>query len=380
MTYCRATIHTPARGQVYKKDFDAQHVFGPLVRTLASDLITQGIVQEGEHYTARITPRYTDQMRREASVYFDRVGTSTPDHAGLTLSFCDKPGTPLTFFTVELRFQETGLVYNRAFQITNLHYLWYNLQTVLLRAGVLNDGDVYMPRLCIRDDDDQANFMQEDVNFETNGTAPLVEVVTVEDADPAFPARTLDQFNIVATQDVPCASLVELADGEQVEQDDVHILITEHTLATLRAIAGADVQAEQGGVLVGNVYHAAGQYLVAITDYIAAESAEANLVTLRYTFDSWLNQSARLREQFPGKRIVGWYHTHLIQAQVPVPGGTVQATEFFFSQDDCFMHRQFFNEAWYVAMVLNPAGDAAFFRWFGDKISTNRRYHVIEAD
>ncbi len=40
------------------------------------------------------------------------------------------------------------------------------------------------------------------------------------------------------------------------------------------------------------------------------------------------------------------------------------------------MHRQFFPQKWYVAMVLNPKGEAAFFRWRGHDIVRARGFHV----
>jgi len=92
-----------------------------------------------------------------------------------------------------------------------------------------------------------------------------------------------------------------------------------------------------------------------------------------------VQQNTRLREQYPGKQIVGWYHTHLVQIALSSEEAPdqFQATELFFSPEDRFMHRRFFSDPWYVAMVLGPQGNTAFFRWFGDRISANRCYHVI---
>ena len=40
----------------------------------------------------------------------------------------------------------------------------------------------------------------------------------------------------------------------------------------------------------------------------------------------------------------------------------------FFSQDDRFLHRQFFPDEFYVAMVLDPNGDYVFFQWRDGRI------------
>jgi hypothetical protein len=135
-------------------------------------------------------------------------------------------------------------------------------------------------------------------------------------------------------------------------------------------------------MLVGYIYtDAAGPgYLVQITDYIPAEGALSHIAELRYTFESWQRRTTLLKERFPGKRIVGWYHTHLVQMEFYTDDSrqATFATSLFFSRDDIFMHRQFFREKWYVAMVLDPQGNAAFFQWTGDQIQLGRRFYVIE--
>ena len=42
MKYCRVSIEHTTRGRVYKKDFDPQHVFGPLVRAFVSEISPPG--------------------------------------------------------------------------------------------------------------------------------------------------------------------------------------------------------------------------------------------------------------------------------------------------------------------------------------------------
>jgi proteasome lid subunit RPN8/RPN11 len=48
-----------------------------------------------------------------------------------------------------------------------------------------------------------------------------------------------------------------------------------------------------------------------------------------------------LEEHFPGKKIVGWYHTH------PKRG-------VFLSSYDTWLHNNFFSEPWQVALVIEP--------------------------
>lgn len=385
MKYCRVVIESPSRGRVYRKDFDGQHVFGPLVQVLASELVKQKAAKEGELYRALVIPRYESTLSQNPIIQIDQTKAQIARPAWLTLEFDSAQNharNPLTFFTLELRFPESGLIYTQDLQIIMLDYLWQNLQTALLRMRVLKNGDQYLPRLYFRDDE-QANFEYEEVQWaEADEEEPLIELVEIEDMASQFALKSPDEFDVLETQEVTLVSPVELAQTDQTQQDNLRIFIARNTLEAIRDLARRDVQVEQGGVLVGCVYRHAqadGQYLVEISDHIAAENASANVVELRYNFDSWLQQNTQLREQYPGKQIVGWYHTHLVQVAVPseTAPDQLQATELFFSPEDRFMHRRFFSDRWYVAMVLGPQGNTAFFRWFGDKISANRRYHII---
>ncbi|MBN1564241.1 MAG: hypothetical protein JXA10_10405, partial [Anaerolineae bacterium] len=198
---------------------------------------------------------------------------------------------------------------------------------------------------------------------------------------PELPIKSPAEFTVLRVQDVPLVSAVELVTPNAEQQDDVRIYIKHAAFEALQAIARQDVQIEQGGVLVGQVYRNAesgdtARYLVEITDHIFAEGATANITELHYNFEAWQNLRARLKDEHPGKQMVGWYHTHLVKIALAADD-LEQTTELFFSDHDRFMHRQFFADAWYVAMVLGPEGNAAFFRWFGDKISCNRQFYII---
>jgi proteasome lid subunit RPN8/RPN11 len=265
----------------------------------------------------------------------------------------------------------------------SLDYFWQNIQTALLHMHVLQDGDLYVSRITVRDDD-QVDFSREEVQ----NVAPeetLIELVEVESSEPDFPQRSPAHFDVVEVKNVESVSPVELGQPDTARQDDVQIFIAQDTLEALQGIARQAVQVEQGGVLVGQVYRqpeASERYLVEIAGHIVAEGTSANVAEFRYNFDSWLRQSELLKERFPGQQIVGWYHTHLVTVaiQPDEPSQELQTTELFFSDHDRFMHRRFFSDQWYVAMVLNPQGNAAFFRWFDDKISSNQRFYVFRPE
>jgi proteasome lid subunit RPN8/RPN11 len=384
MKYCRVSIDHTTRGGVYKKDFDPQHVFGPLVRAFAAEMIRQKMIREGEHYTAIIIPRYEDTLVSNPIMTIDSARAQEARATWIDVEFQDGQNAisqPITFFTMELRFRESGVIYRQDLQISTLDYFWQNIQTALLKMHVLEDGDLYIPRIAVHDDDD-ADFSQEEIHVR-QGEVPLIELVETDSAAPAMPLKSPTDFDVIEIQEVELVSPAELTELDTERQDDVQVFIAQHTFETLQAVARQDVQVEQGGVLVGRVYRSASaQYLIEITGHIVAEGASANAAELHYNYDSWLHQNEYLKEHFPGQRIVGWYHTHLVTIAIQPDENTpeLQTTELFFSDHDRFMHRRFFSEPWYVAMVLGPQGNTAFFRWFGDKISSNRRFYVFKPE
>lgn len=380
MQYCRIKIETAERGCVYQKDFDAQHIFGPLVRLFAGELVNNNLVQEGEHYNANIVPRYETTMSQTPIVRVDHALASEqlPDWLNLALNGNAQAETALTFFTMELRFRESGVIYAQDMSVLVLEHIWTNLQTALVKMHVLAAGDQYMPKVYFRSDD-QADFTREIFHVMQSADEPLIELVEVEAEPPALPVKSPAEFDVLATETVTGASAVELVAPDEARQADVQIYLRQATYEALQAIARQDVQVEQGGVLVGHIYrHAdnAAHYLVEITDHIPAQDAAANIAEFHYDFDVWQSLLAQLRTSYPDKRMVGWYHTHLLKMALSADQDE-PTTDLFFSEQDRFMHRQFFADPYYVAMVLGAAGNAVFFRWFGDRISCNQQFFLI---
>lgn len=380
--YCRVMIESTTRGLVYRKDFEPEPIFTPLVQAFASALVSRQIVQEGEHYRALIVPGYGEATLPHGTLSRDPQKAAEALPAWLNL-LCAGDGlgstTPLSYFTLELRFVESGLIYRQDLDILALDYFWSNVQTALVRMRVLQHGDLYYPQLFICADD-QADFEHEEVQrLPGEGDSALVEVVAVS-AAPELASLSPEALPVIGEHSVTLIG-AQTAD-EVAHQDALRIYITQDALAALEAIARAEVDVEQGGMLVGQVYRNAAHpdgYLVVITDYLVAEGTHASLVELRYTFESWAHSTAQLRERFPGKRIVGWYHTHLVHLTVRDADAPEQTTrtELFFSSDDLFMHRQFFREPWHVAMVLGQPGHAVFYRWFGETISANATFYIL---
>jgi proteasome lid subunit RPN8/RPN11 len=112
---------------------------------------------------------------------------------------------------------------------------------------------------------------------------------------------------------------------------------------------------EVGGVLVGRVAHEGSVPLV--TASIAAISADEHRSTLTFTQDAWEHVHRVLERDHPDDQIVGWYHSH--------PGFGI-----FLSEDDLFIHRNFFSGSSQIALVVDPLrGIEGVFGWDGGAVS-----------
>ena len=124
-------------------------------------------------------------------------------------------------------------------------------------------------------------------------------------------------------------------------------------------------------MLVGAVFgHPdGGRPIVEITDVSVGTDLVSTHSDLRFTFRSWQSHQAtmeEIRRRYGDRRVVGWYHTHLVEAKVAdVATGMATRTKLFLSRDDVFLHGQFFKDDWHVAMVMDPEGNAGFFQWKG---------------
>lgn len=371
MKYLRLQISTDDKGVVYEKDVEARNVFESFIRAGVSMLVRNGTIYEGEHYSAIIIPRYGNVLRRAPLLVVDpaKVAEKT-EWIELRYEEPIQPDKPVRYFTVELRIKERNLVYTRDFQVIDVgnEYIAYGIVQALLRLGVLQHGEYYYPAFFARDDD-EARFDKEYIPPLEKQAASLVELISPEPERIAFDFRApaaYGQTQVVGT----------------IAPDDIQIFVRKDALDRLVAEAKRTVSVERGGILVGQVYENAdgGRRIVEISDLIVGEYITSSVSELRYTFESWQAGTARLRREFPGKRIVGWYHTHLVELAVYTDETRTQIeqTSLFFSRDDLFLHKQFFPDEWYVAMVLDPQGKSLFFQWKNGDVVACGGYHVFE--
>jgi proteasome lid subunit RPN8/RPN11 len=125
----------------------------------------------------------------------------------------------------------------------------------------------------------------------------------------------------------------------------------------------SDVSREVGGVLVGTMDEDAATVEVALPA-LRAVGRSANVT---FTHEVWEEILAVVDRDQPGRRIVGWYHSH--------PGFGV-----FLSEYDRFIHQGFFSDQRMLALVVDPkAGQAGWFGWRNGQIEQIDEFAVRAA-
>src|SRR6185312_10334604 len=367
--YLRLVV-TSTDGTVRQNDYDVTRLLGHFVRVMVSDMIGDGILREGLHYSAVIIPRYEGTPQRTPVAFVDEKPHHKRD-GWLNIEFDGEPqpDTPISFCTLEVRVAEKTITCRKDFQLK------IELSSILVdkdsaRGTVFHEAGKYTYQLFAREDNESSLEPEKGhIRLSKAEADELVEISPLEEQTVALPEKSLDDFEI------------EEVVGVKPAPESVQIVITRSALGAVQQIARNGAKVEEGGVLVGNIFTvpSSSAHLVEISAQIFAEEARGTRFELRYTFESWQKRTAELKEKFPGRRVVGWYHTHLVKAKVfDEEQQHMSVTEHFFSSSDHFMHRQFFPEKWYVAMVLNPDGEAAFFQWDGNEIVRAKGFYVVK--
>lgn len=147
------------------------------------------------------------------------------------------------------------------------------------------------------------------------------------------------------------------------------------TVAYFNASAIADVwrhstsvtDREVGGILVGKVFDHGGLYGIVEGSIIARKATERG-ASLTFTHESWVEMLKDLDELFPGRVVLGWYHTH--------PGYGI-----FLSSMDTHIHSGFFQRPYQVALVIEPIqGKIGMFQWYNRKLEKTACIQYIGSD
>ena len=124
-------------------------------------------------------------------------------------------------------------------------------------------------------------------------------------------------------------------------KDGFQVVIRQSVMNSVREHAHSSLKAEICGVLVGDVYRDDQGPFVYVEAAIRGEFAASQLAGVTFTAETWTHMQGVLDKEHPGKKIVGWYHSH--------PDFGV-----FLSEMDLFIHRHFFNLPWQLALVCDP--------------------------
>jgi proteasome lid subunit RPN8/RPN11 len=134
-------------------------------------------------------------------------------------------------------------------------------------------------------------------------------------------------------------------------QLDFRISISDRAYKAIIKHAREDQKIEICGILIGEIFKDPNGPYLEISDIIRGEHADNQAGQVMFTHETWEHINSVKDGQFPDKRIVGWYHTH------PRFG-------IFLSDQDVFIHKNFFDKPWQVAFVFDPIQEEeGFFIW-----------------
>jgi len=123
----------------------------------------------------------------------------------------------------------------------------------------------------------------------------------------------------------------------------VTVFVTQGAFVRVCAHAGSDLTNEVGGVLAGRwrVDRSTGESFVVVEGVLPAAHTRQGRTYVTFTQDSLVDLNSELERRYPGKLMVGWYHTH-------------PRMDVFLSGYDVWLHEHFFPELWHVALVIEP--------------------------
>lgn len=123
----------------------------------------------------------------------------------------------------------------------------------------------------------------------------------------------------------------------------VAVFVTQRAFVRICAHAGSDLDNEVGGWLVGKwrADRTTESPFIIVEAILPAPHTRHGSAYLTFTQDTQVALYDELKERYPGKELVGWYHTH------PRMG-------VFLSEYDTWLHRNFFPEPYQVALVVEP--------------------------
>ena len=140
------------------------------------------------------------------------------------------------------------------------------------------------------------------------------------------------------------------------DQRNFRILVDPEVHDGVECYAGSDTTKELGGILLGRQLEDEGNRYIVVEGYVIALHTDSQRASLTFTHKSWDQMHLERERNYPGLKIVGWFHTH--------PGFGI-----FLSSYDLFIQKSFFDLPWQVAYVVDPVRKTrGFFRWENTEI------------
>ncbi len=144
------------------------------------------------------------------------------------------------------------------------------------------------------------------------------------------------------------------------------IFIAKEIMEEILNYSKKDITRELGGVLIGDYCQENKVKFIKISDFLEARNTQADNTHIKFNHETWnaIERERKSRKILEKKQMVGWFHTH--------PGWGI-----FLSEDDLFIHQNFFNLPWQVAMVVDPLQkEQGFFVWEKNEIIKCRDFYL----
>lgn len=152
-----------------------------------------------------------------------------------------------------------------------------------------------------------------------------------------------------------------LLHGSENGEVPVTVAITQQALKQLEDYCYSVLDAEVGGVLLGEVERGEVSSAILVQAVLPVKTDDYGPVHFTFSADSWALLHQERAEQYPNLGIVGWYHTH--------PGLGV-----FYSADDVVVHSAAFVMPWHVGLVIDPIyKEGCWFGWRAGSMEDQER-------
>jgi proteasome lid subunit RPN8/RPN11 len=163
------------------------------------------------------------------------------------------------------------------------------------------------------------------------------------------------------TQDAADIEAKALRHGSENGEVPVTVAITQRALKQLEGYCYSVLDAEIGGVLLGEVERGDVSNAILVQAVLPVKTDDYGPVHFTFSADSWALLHQERAEQYPNLDIIGWYHTH--------PGLGV-----FYSADDVVVHSAAFVMPWHVGFVLDPIyREGCWFGWRSSSMEDQER-------